>query len=114
MRQSKSKNGFTRIDHVTFDLVIPTLSTAAQSVFLRIYRQTAGWRKTTDKISNGHFQEKCNIKNHETVSIAIDELKGKNLITVSGTATQIKEFGINYDELTRIKQVYMESQEDEK
>jgi phage replication O-like protein O len=89
------------------------LSTAAQSVFLRIYRQTWGWNKATDKIATSHFQEKCNIKSHETVKFAIDELVKLKLIKVEGRATQIKEFGIDVDELQRIRQQYIEAQEDE-
>jgi phage replication O-like protein O len=113
VRKSGNKNGFTKVDHVTFDLILPTLSTAAQSIFLRIYRQTLGWKKPTDKIATSHFTKFCNIKKRGTIKSAIDELVELDLITAEGKGTQIKEFGINFDALQKIRQEFIESQEDE-
>lgn len=111
MRRSGNKNGFTQIDHITFDLVLPLLSTSAQSIFLRIYRQTKGWGKQTDKIANSHFAEFCKIKNHETIKIAIDKLLALDVITVEGENTQIKEYGIKWDTLSLIRQKHIETLE---
>ncbi len=108
MRQSGKKYGFTRVGNDVFDIILPTLSTAAQSVFLRIYRQTWGWKKQTDKIANSHFQKFCNIKSHETVKFAIKELLDLELITVTGKATQVKEFSINMEAIDRYRQCYEE------
>lgn len=108
VRKSGNKNGFTQVDHVTFDLVLPLLSTSAQSVFLRIYRQTYGWRKLTDRISNNQFKSFCRIKSHETIGNAVEELVGLDVITVSGEGTQIKEYGIKWSTLDSIRQRHLE------
>lgn len=109
MRKSGNKNGFTKVDHVTFDLILPMLSTAAQSVLLRIYRQTLGWHKQTDRISLRQFKSGCNIKRHETISSALDELLGLKLITAVGKGTQVKEFGIKFETLDMYRRQYMEN-----
>jgi len=113
MRRSLNKSGFTGIDHITFDVILPLLSVTAQIIFLRIYRQTVGWNKPTDKIANSHFQKCCNIKNHETVKIAIDELLEMDLITAVGKNTQIKEFGIKWQTIDSYRERYLESLDDE-
>jgi hypothetical protein len=100
MRRSLDKSGFTKIDHVTFDVILPLLSTAAQSIFLRIYRQTAGWNKPFDQISLSQFQDKTGIKHVDTVRAAIEELKDMDLIIVMGKRTQKRSYGINFDTLS--------------
>lgn len=112
MRESVNKNGYTRVDHVTFDLILPMLSTAAQSVFLRIYRQTWGWNKQTDKIALSQFKKWCAIKRHETINKALEELKDLKLITVKGKGTEIKKFGINWAGMDAIRQRHIESLDD--
>lgn len=112
MNQSVNKNGFTQIDHTTFDLIIPLLSPSAQSVLLRIYRQTYGWKKQTDKISNGQFKTFCHIKNHETIKEAVEELVALGVVTVSGKGTAIKEYGIKWSGIDVIRQKHLEELED--
>lgn len=108
MRQSGNKNGFTKVDHVTFDVILPMLSTAAQSVFLRIYRQTVGWNKQMDKIANSQFKKWCGIKSHETIQFAIDELVELDLISVEGKGTQVKTFGLKWAAMDSIRQKHLE------
>lgn len=114
MRESSKKYGFTKVGNDVFDIILPTLSTAAQSVFLRIYRQTWGWKKPTDKITASHFQKYCNIKNRETVRFAIAELLKLDLITVTGTRTQVKEFKINMKTIDLYRQRYEMENDNEK
>ena len=107
MIQSENKNGFTKVDHITFDVILPLLSTSAQSVFLRIYRQTIGWNKPVDRIADSHFKKKCGIKRRETISAAIKELESLNLITVSGSGKGIiKTYGIDLETLMDFRDRY--------
>ncbi len=101
MRKSGSRNGYTQVDHVTFDVVLPTLSTGAQVVFLRIYRQTVGWKKPFDNISFSQLREKTGIKQDKTIRRAVAELEGRDLIIVIGERTQMKTYGINWDEMSK-------------
>jgi hypothetical protein len=119
VRTSGNKNGFTKIDHVTYDVILPLLSTSAQSIFLRIYRQTFGWNKQADKISHGQFKTWCKIKRHETINKAIAELEAVEyleetfcLITVEGKGTQIKEYGLNWAGIDGARQAYLMSLEE--
>ncbi len=82
MRESKKKIGFTKIDHISYDVVLPLLSLSAQSVYLRIYRQTLGWHKQGDFISNAQFRKKTGIKSDKTVRESVSELAKSNLIIV--------------------------------
>lgn len=96
MRESENKTGYTRVDHVVFDLVLPVLSTNAQAVFLRIYRQTVGWDTPYDKIANSRFRKYTGIKSETTIRAAITELESLCLIEVEGEIKEIKEYGINW------------------
>lgn len=114
MRVSGNKNGYTPINHVVFDLILPLLSTSAQSVFLRIYRQTIGWNKQTDKIALSQFKKWCGIKRHETIKKALEDLQALEfmdkefcLITVKGKGTSIKEFGVNWSGVDSLRQRYL-------
>lgn len=101
MNQSENKNGFTKVDHITFDVILPLLSTSAQSVFMRIYRQTVGWQKPFDWIAISQFREMTGIKQDKTVRAAIDELKDMKLIIVMGERTQKRSYGVNWDTLSQ-------------
>ena len=101
MRQSGNKNGYTKVDHVTFDLILPMLSTAAQSVLLRIYRQTVGWNKPFDQIAFSQFRDKTGIKQDKTIRAAIEELGELDLIITTGERTQKRSYGINWDTLSK-------------
>jgi phage replication O-like protein O len=114
VRESGKKYGFTRVGNDVFDIILPTLSTVAQSVFMRIYRQTWGWNKPADKIATSHFQRMCNIKDRETVRFAIEELEELDLITAKGKGTQVKEFEINMEAIDLYRQRYEMKNKDEK
>lgn len=111
MRQSSNKKGFTQIDHVSLDFVLPTLSPAAQLVYLRIYRQTQGWHQETDTISHSQFCEKTGYKKRGTIIAAIKELREKSLIIVTGENTRIKEYSINWDILSEYAWANVQQQE---
>lgn len=125
MRQSGNKNGFTKVDHLTYDLILPCLSPVAQLVLLAIYRQTIGWKKMFDAIALSAFRSRTGIKRDETIRSAIEELQkkslnvssaevddphqiiipptdtndhfdGKDLIVVLGQNTETKDYGLPY------------------
>ncbi len=103
MRESDDKSGFTQVDNVTLDLILPTLSPAAQLVFLRIFRQTVGWwdkqagaPKTSDKISLSQFRKYTGYKENKTIIEAIGELKKRKLVKVKGTGTKIREYSVDF------------------
>lgn len=111
---SLNKNGFTKLDHVTADIILPLLSTSAQSIFIRIYRQTLGWNKPKDKIAHKHFKRFCNIKRHETINKSVDELLKLKLITVDGEGKGVmKEYGIRLDTLMKYRDRYEAGEFDE-
>lgn len=99
MRSSLNKKGFTQVDHITFDLILPTLSLAAQSILLRIYRQTAGWKKRRDAISASQFRDMTGIYHRDTIRRAITELEDRKLIKVIRDGTKTREFEIDWDTL---------------
>lgn len=115
MRESGNKNGFTQVDHISFDIVIPLLSLSAQSVYLRIYRQTMGWHKQGDYIANSQFRKKTGIKSDKTIRESVRELAKSNLVIVdavngiselrkyldslSAADWRTKNYGINLDTL---------------
>ncbi len=111
MRRTKAKIGFTKVDHVTSDIVLPLLTTAAQSIFLRIYRQTIGWNKKTDRNSNSQLKERCHIKHSYTIREVIMELKELDLISVKGRATQVKTFSIKLDTLREYSERHLEGEQ---
>ncbi len=97
MRESDDKKGFTRVDHVTFDLVLPCLTVNAQAVFLRIYRQTVGWNdKASDKIANSQFRKFIGISEN-TVRDAVKELSRIELVIVMGEATETRSYAIDWE-----------------
>ena len=98
MKESSNKNGFTMVDHVTFDVILPTLSDSEQLVFLRIYRQTIGWKKEWDKISLSQFQRMTGI-GKDRIIWAIVELEKKELIEVIRVGTRTNQYRIKLEEL---------------
>ncbi len=100
MRQSDNKTGYTQVDHVTFDVILPMLSTAAQAVFLRIYRQTVGWGKPYDEIANSQFRSLTGIKAVNTIRVALQELMDLHLIVSLGSRTERRSYGINWDTIS--------------
>jgi len=106
--ESKRKIGFTKVTHVTCDLILPLLSTAAQSVFLAIYRQTAGWNKPFDEISNSQFRNFTGISEN-TVRSAIEELDDLKSIIILGERTKKRSYAINWETLKKYLILYDEA-----
>ena len=99
MRESDNKTGFTRVDHVTFDLIMPVLTTNAQAVFMRIYRQTVGWSgKDDDQISNADFRRVIGISEN-TIRDALNELEALALIFTKGERTERRSYSIHWHTL---------------
>lgn len=79
--------GTTPVPNVFFDTIIGTLSGSAIRVYLKVVRNTFGWRdqngnvKKRDWISHSQF-EKVGLSNRSVTS-AIEELLEKNLIFVT-------------------------------
>ena len=96
MNISNNKTGFTKVDHITFDLILPTLSPSEQSIFLRIYRQTVGWKKQSDKISISQFKKFTGILHNETIEFAIKRLENRTLIIVKKANGKTTEYEINW------------------
>jgi uncharacterized protein YjhX (UPF0386 family) len=100
-------NGYTKISNVVLDLILPTLSPAAQLVYLSIYRQTLGWRKgrnnperkTKDTISQTQLMNRTGYKQRESITAAVKELLEKELINVSGEPYRSKTYTINLIQL---------------
>lgn len=95
MYTSLDKRGYTQVDHTTFDLILPTLSPSAQLVFLRIYRQTVGWKKPIDKISLSQFRKMTGYKDNKTIISGIDELEERNLIIVVREDTKTNSYSLD-------------------
>lgn len=79
MRKSKKKIGFTKVDHITYDVILPQLSPVAQLVLLRVYRQTIGWGNWFDRIALSQFRLATGIKKNDTIMNAIAELEAISL-----------------------------------
>ena len=97
MEYSRNKKGFTMVDHITFDLVLPTLSLIAQAVFLRVYRQTVGWKRKSDRISLSQFRATIGCKHNRQVIRGIRELEERELIHVRRRGTIVNEYSIVWD-----------------
>ena len=116
MRNSEKKYGFTKVDHLTFDVILPTLSPIAQLVLLRVYRQTVGWGKMFDKISLSQFRKCTGVKWNQTIRSAIQELaeaecEGKKLLVVVGESTEIPDYGLPYYMLEPDKEIALKKKE---
>lgn len=89
------------IDHVTFDCVLPSLSPAAQLVLLRIYRQTVGWKRPSDRISLSQFRRLTGYKKNDTILSAIGELELKQLITVRRFTRKSSEYALVWETISQ-------------
>lgn len=78
--------GYTPVDHVIIDVIMPLLTLSAQAIYLRIYRQTVGWHKNNDYISNSEFRKSTGIAEDKTVRNAIRELAMSNLIIINAVS----------------------------
>jgi phage replication O-like protein O len=94
LNESDNKKGYTVVDHISYDVILPLLSLSAQAVYMRIYRQTIGWHKQGDDISNSQFRRTTGISSDTTVRSAIKELAKYNLIIVDAVSgiTDLRKF----------------------
>jgi len=97
MYSNPNKTGFTQVDHISFDIILPTLKLPAQAIYLKIYRQTIGWKKPADQISLSQFRQATGIKDNGTIIRAITELELRKLITVTRRGTKTNTYSINLD-----------------
>lgn len=101
MRWSSDKTGYTDVPNVVFDVIMKRVSNSAFSVYLRIYRQTVGWKVEFDEITLADFRKMTGIKQNKTVLRALTELKKLNLIVVKEEHYNLRSYGINIDTLNR-------------
>jgi len=68
-------SNFCKLDNDVSDILFPHLSTSAQSVYLRLYRQSFGWNRNWAAESLPKLSKACNLS-LQTVRKAIKELEG--------------------------------------
>ena len=96
-----SKLNHTQVPNDILDKYLPTLSGSEFKVILVICRQTIGWHKDTDFISNSQLVKKTGLS-EGSVQTAVRGLEEKELIkkSVSGKGRGIKTYyEINYSEI---------------
>jgi hypothetical protein len=94
VQESDNKNGYTPVDHLSYDVILPMLSLPAQAIYMRIYRQTLGWHKQGDNISNSEFRRTTGIAENKTIRRAVRELAKYNLIIIDAITgiTNLREY----------------------
>lgn len=101
LRESINKLGFTQVDNIIFDRILPELSHIAQLLLLSIWRQTLGWNKKSDRISYADFKKKTNTSQNKTINSGLKELKNKNLIICYGKKRGKMEYEINLETVSK-------------
>lgn len=99
-------HGFLMIQNVILDRILPILTPNAQTIYLRIFRQTLGYRdkdgasKQWDSIAHSQFKKWCHIKATNTVKSAVGFLEGLELIEVKFVGVRKpSRYKINTDEI---------------
>jgi len=72
-------SNFCKLDNDVSDILFPHLSTSAQSVYLRLYRQSFGWNRNWAAESLPKLSKACNLS-LQTVRKAIKELENLGCI----------------------------------
>lgn len=98
--------GFLRLDNVIVDRILPVLTPIAQTIYIRIFRQTLGYRnkkqeqKEWDTIAHSQFKKWCHIKAVNTIKTAINRLEELNLIEVESLGVRKpSRYKINLEEI---------------
>lgn len=98
--------GFLMIQNVILDRILPILTPNAQTIYLRIFRQTLGYRdkdgasKQWDSIAHSQFKKWCHIKATNTVKAAVGLLEDLELIEVESMGDgKPSRYRINPDEI---------------
>ncbi len=86
-----------QVPNAVIDELMANLSPNALKCYLLIVRQTTGWGKTSDRISESQFMDKTGIKNVKTVRSALVELVDLGLIHQDKKRGQITEYSLILD-----------------
>ena len=70
------KKGYTIIDNVVFDYILPELTANGWKVLCFIIRKTKGWQKEWDGLSYSQIMKGTGIKSSATISKVLTELMG--------------------------------------
>lgn len=91
------KPHFTAIPNIILDELLPQLSGPEEKVIRVICRQTYGWRKKVDRISNSQMKDKTGLT-EKTMKRALSSLVDKQIIQRHpGSGRNITEYSIEYD-----------------
>lgn len=86
-----------QVPNAVIDELMANLSPNALKCYLLIVRQTTGWGKMSDRISESQFMDKTGIKNVKTVRTALVELVDLGLIHQDKKRGQITEYSLVFD-----------------
>ena len=112
MAENNGNYGYTKVLNVIFDNILPSLTPAAQLVYLRIYRRTLGWRKEygsterkrKDKITHTQLAKDTGYKRHEPIVAAIGSLVENKLIHEEGEPHKVKTYSIDLSTLWELQE----------
>lgn len=91
------KPNATMIPNIILDVLMPQLSGSEEKIIRVICRQTYGWHKTSDKISNSQMIEKAGIE-EATLKRSMKSLADRNIINRHiGNGRTMTEYSLNYD-----------------
>jgi len=76
--------GHTAIPHIILDSLLPKLSTSEQSVYLRLYRLSYGFKTDTCKIGFPKLATTCNISRRQAIN-CVERLESLGLIEKLGS-----------------------------
>jgi len=111
MSKHNNNVGYTGIYNVLLDDVMPNLSPPAYIVLVIICRMTIGWvtdresntRKFKDTISQQQIADLSPYNRLATIAEAIDELSGKKIIKVEGSAKRLKTYSLNMEAIIKLQ-----------
>lgn len=86
-----------QVPNAVIDDLMANLSPNSLKCYLLIVRQTTGWGKISDRISESQFMDKTGIKNVKTVRVALAELVSLGLINQDKNRGQITEYSLVLD-----------------
>ncbi|MBL4278822.1 replication protein [Vibrio fluvialis] len=86
-----------QVPNAVIDELMANLSPNSLKCYLLIVRQTTGWGKVSDRISESQFMDKTGIKNVKTVRVALAELVDLGLINQDKSRGQITEYSLVLD-----------------
>ena len=93
---STPQKGYLRIPNEVFDEILPTLKTAEQAVYLRLYRLSHGFNRTTCHVGLQTLANKCRLSLSQT-RFAVRNVAARGLVRVVGVDLTSKERGTTYE-----------------